>query len=175
MRRAATAPAWRSGRGPCSPSDRRRTRVSSSAHRGPSRYAPVSAPRLRPPHRRWHPRRCFLPPSEAVARLTEQLGGPISTQLLSDRRGSRAWKVQDPLGTVALKANNPDGDKARDKAAEMAQEDGDLLRLTAAGALSPSYRIDTGRWEGGRWLGVRWVVGAPLWRALTLGRGGVPQ
>ena len=111
------------------------------------------------------------PPSQAIARLTEQLGGPISTQLLSDRRGSRAWKIQGPLGTVALKANDPDSDTARDKAAEMAQEDDHLLRLTQAGALDPDYRADAGTWEGGRWLAVRWVDGAPLWRALALARG----
>jgi len=112
-----------------------------------------------------------LPPNEAIARLTEQLGEPISTQLLSDRRGSRAWKIQGPLGTVALKANNPDSDNARDKAAEMAQEDNHLLRLIEAGAHDPDYRVDAGRWEGGRWLAVRWIDGTPLWRALALARG----
>lgn len=90
---------------------------------------------------------------------------------MSDRRGSRAWKLQGPLGAVALKANNPDGDDARDKAAEMAQEDDHLLRLTEAGAVSPTYRVGAGAWPGGQWLAVRWVDGAPLWRALALARG----
>ncbi|MEU8686438.1 protein kinase [Streptomyces sp. NPDC048611] len=111
------------------------------------------------------------PPSEAVALLTGQTGEPTAIQLLSDRRGSRAWKIQGSKGTVALKANNPDGDDARDKAAEMAQEDNHLLRLTAAGALSPDYRVSAGAWEGGRWLAVNWIDGEPLWRALTLARG----
>ncbi|MEU0842032.1 protein kinase [Streptomyces sp. NPDC005962] len=111
------------------------------------------------------------PPDEAIALLTGHIGEPTSAQLLSDRRGSRAWKIQGPRGTVALKANNPDSDNARDKAAEMAQEDDHLLRLTAAGALSRDYRVDAGAWEGGRWLAVRWVDGAPLWRALALARG----
>lgn len=69
---------------------------------------------------------------------------------MSDRRGSRVWKVQGPKGAVAVKANTPDGDNARDKAAEMAQEDDHLLRLTAADALSPDYWVSAGTWEGGR-------------------------
>ncbi|MFE1781008.1 protein kinase [Streptomyces sp. NPDC059506] len=111
------------------------------------------------------------PPGEALDRLTGRIGEPASVRLLSDRRGSRVWKVQGLLGAVALKANNPEGDDASDKAAEMAQEDDHLLRLTEAGALSPDYRVDAGVWQGGRWLAVRWVDGAPLWRALALARG----
>lgn len=52
----------------------------------------------------------------------------------------------------------------------MAQEDDHLLRLTAAGALSPDYRVSAGTWDGGRWLAVNWIDGAPLWRALALAR-----
>ncbi|MFJ3164378.1 protein kinase domain-containing protein [Streptomyces kanasensis] len=111
------------------------------------------------------------PPGEAVALLTGHTGEPTAIQLLSDRRGSRAWKFQGPKGAVALKANNPDGEDARDKAAEMAQEDDHLGRLTAAGALSPDYRVSAGTWDGGRWLAVNWIHGAPLWRAFALARG----
>ncbi|MEU4954695.1 protein kinase domain-containing protein [Streptomyces lavendulae] len=111
------------------------------------------------------------PPGEAVALLTEYTGEPTTIQLLSDRRGSRAWKIQGPKGAVALKANDPDGDTARDKAAEMAQEDAHLRHLTAAGALHPDYRVNAGTWDGGRWLAVNWIDGAPLWRALALARG----
>ncbi|CAL9635453.1 hypothetical protein SUDANB120_06190 (plasmid) [Streptomyces sp. enrichment culture] len=111
------------------------------------------------------------PPGEALTRLTEQLGEPLTASLLSDRRGSRAWKIQGPRGAVALKANSPDEATIWDKAAEMAQEDEHLLRLTTAGALRPGYRIDAGSWDGGRWLAVRWVDGVPLWRALALARG----
>ncbi|MET9427016.1 hypothetical protein [Streptomyces sp. NPDC003036] len=70
-----------------------------------------------------------------------------------------------------MKANSPDGDAARDKAAELAQEDSNLVRLIGAGALNPGYRIDAGAWEGGRWLAVRWVDGIPVWRAFALARG----
>ncbi|MGI5451433.1 protein kinase domain-containing protein [Streptomyces sp. CA-243310] len=113
------------------------------------------------------------PPGEAVALLTAHTGEPTAIQLLSDRRGSRAWKIQGPKGAVALKANNPDSDSdhARDKAAEMAQEDNHLLRLTTAGALDPDYRVSAGTWDGGRWLAVNWIAGAPLWRTLALARG----
>ncbi|MBP0932637.1 protein kinase domain-containing protein [Streptomyces goshikiensis] len=111
------------------------------------------------------------PPGEAVALLTGHTGEPTAIQLLSDRRGSRAWKIQGPQGAVALKANNPDGDNARDKAAEMAQEDDHLRHLTAADALSPDYRVRAGTWDGGRWLAVNWIDGVPLWRALALARG----
>ncbi|MDQ1005762.1 serine/threonine protein kinase [Streptomyces sp. V4I23] len=111
------------------------------------------------------------PPGEALTRLTEQLGDPLTASLLSDRRGSRAWKVRGSRGVVALKANNSDEATARDKATEMAQEDEHILRLTTAGALRPDYRIDAGLWDGGRWLAVRWVDGVPLWRALALARG----
>ncbi len=69
-----------------------------------------------------------------------------------------------------MKANDPDGDNAHEKAAEMAQEDDHLLRLTAAGALSPEYRVGAGAWEGGRWLAVNWIDGAPLWQALAPAR-----
>lgn len=111
------------------------------------------------------------PPGEAVALLTGHTGEPTAIQLLSDRRGSRAWKIQGPKRAVAVKANHPDGDDARDKAAEMAQEDDHLLRLTAAGALSPDYRVSAGTWDGGRWLADNWIDGVPLWRALALARG----
>ncbi|MFF0437483.1 protein kinase [Streptomyces sp. NPDC004327] len=111
------------------------------------------------------------PPGEALTRLTEQLGDPLTASLLSDRRGSRAWKIQGTRGAVALKANSPDEATARDKAAEIAQEDEHLLRLTEARALRPDYRIDAGPWDGGRWLAVGWVDGVPLWRALALARG----
>ncbi|MFJ4866006.1 hypothetical protein [Streptomyces sp. NPDC088748] len=111
------------------------------------------------------------PPGEAVDVLTGHIGEPTSIQLLSDRRGSRAWKLQGPRGAVALKANDPDSDNTLDKATEMAQEDDHLLRLTAAGALAPDYRAGAGTFGGGRWLAVKWIDGAPLWRALALARG----
>ncbi|MGW2840399.1 protein kinase domain-containing protein [Streptomyces sp. NPDC001493] len=116
------------------------------------------------------------PPDEAVDVLTrhigriDHLGDPTSVQLLTDRRGSRAWRIRGLLGTVVLKANDPDSEDARAKAAEMAQEDDHLLRLTAAGALDPGYRVDAGTFDGGRWLAVDWIDGAPLWRALAPAR-----
>lgn len=79
--------------------------------------------------------------------------------------------MQGPTGAVAVKANTPDADNAYEKAAEMAQEDDHLLRLTAAGAISPDYRVIAGTWEGGRWLAVNWINGVPLWRTLALTRG----
>ncbi|MFF6772679.1 protein kinase [Streptomyces sp. NPDC012637] len=111
------------------------------------------------------------PPGEALAHLQDHVGQPYTTRLLSDRRGSRAWEVHGPRGAVALKANNPDDETARDKAAEIAQEDNHLTRLIAAGALSPGYRIDAGIWDGGRWIAVRWCDGTPLWRTLAPARG----
>lgn len=110
------------------------------------------------------------PPVEAVAVL-EQLLGPVTCDLLSDRRGSRAWKAMGSRGTAALKANNPEAASGRDKAAEMAQEDRHLLALADAGALAPAYRVDAGAWEGGRWLAVRWIEGTPLWNSMALARG----
>ncbi|MEU6315159.1 protein kinase [Streptomyces sp. NPDC047014] len=111
------------------------------------------------------------PPGEALDRLAGRLGAPLDSSLLSDRRGTRTWKIRGSRGAVALKANSPEQETVRAKAAEMAQEDDHLLRLTAAGALRPGYRIDAGSWDGGRWLAVRWVDGVPLWRALALARG----
>ncbi|MFJ2025578.1 hypothetical protein ACIODW_17500 [Streptomyces sp. NPDC087897] len=107
------------------------------------------------------------PPCEAVALLAGHTGEPVAFQVLTDRRGSRAWKIQGPEGTVALKANNPDGGDFHGKAAEMAQEDDHLLHLTAVGALSPDYRVGSGTWCGGRWLAVNWIEGMPLWRAVA--------
>ncbi|MFD4374067.1 hypothetical protein [Streptomyces sp. NPDC058486] len=80
--------------------------------------------------------------------------------------------MHGPWGAVALKANDPGGDMARDKAAELAQEDGHLVRLVGAGALCPGYRVDAGTWEGGRWLAVRWVEGRPVWEAFAPARAG---
>ncbi|WP_262387267.1 protein kinase domain-containing protein [Streptomyces sp. TRM49041] len=103
--------------------------------------------------------------------MAERLGPPVIEDLLSDRRGSRAWKLEGSRGAVALKANNPEDDGARDKAAEMDQEDRHLLKLIHAGAIRPGYRVDAGAWERGRWLAVGWVNGVPLWRAFALARG----
>ncbi|MET8831495.1 hypothetical protein ABZX40_37300 [Streptomyces sp. NPDC004610] len=109
------------------------------------------------------------PPPEAVAAL-EQIVGPVTCDPLSDRRGSRAWKVIGTRGVVALKANNPEAAPGRDKAAELAQEDRHLLALVDAGALSSGYRVGAGEWAGGRWLGVRWIEGTPLWTAMAPAR-----
>ncbi len=96
---------------------------------------------------------------------------PLTARLLSDRRGSRAWKLRGDGLDLALKANVPDAARARDKAVELEQENGNLVRLVNAGAIDSSYRIDAGPWKGGRWLAVRWVDGVPLWRSLALARG----
>ncbi|WP_258023812.1 protein kinase domain-containing protein [Streptomyces bambusae] len=71
-----------------------------------------------------------------------------------------------------MKANSPEDETARDKTAEMAQEDDHLVRLIHGGVLSPGYRVDAGTWEGGRWLAVRWVNGEPLWKAFAPARDG---
>ncbi|MER6912538.1 hypothetical protein ABT354_12785 [Streptomyces sp. NPDC000594] len=111
------------------------------------------------------------PPAEAIGLLGDHVGEPFTTRLLSDRRGSRAWKIEGLRGAVALKANNPEAVTSRDKAREMAQEDGHLVRLVDAGALNPGYRVDAGAWAGGRWLAVRWIDGVPVWRAFAPARG----
>jgi len=110
-------------------------------------------------------------PKEAMDTLAARFGAPATAQLLSDRRGSRAWKVTTADRSLALKANAPGGDGFRDKATELEQEDRHLLHLTKAGAISDAYRIEAGQWEGGRRLAVRWLDGVPLWRALALARG----
>lgn len=69
--------------------------------------------------------------------------------------------MHGPLGAVAVKANNPDDETARNKAAEIAQEDSHITRLIDAGALNPDYRVGAGTWDGGRWIAVRWVDGTP--------------
>ncbi|MGW0705693.1 protein kinase domain-containing protein [Streptomyces sp. NPDC002643] len=111
------------------------------------------------------------PPTEAIALLAERCGFPLGAEPLSDRRGSRAWKVHGPLGAVVLKANAPENESgSRYKAAEMAQEDRHLLRLSEAGALSKGYRVDAGAWAEGQWLAVRWIDGVPLWHAFAPAR-----
>ncbi|MFJ5546667.1 protein kinase [Streptomyces sp. NPDC093225] len=106
------------------------------------------------------------PPAEAVEAL-EQRFGTVVHGLLSDRRGSRAWKITALGVALALKANAPESANSRDKAREMAQEDHHLQVLAQAGAVHCAYRIDAGAWESGRWLAVQWVDGAPLWHALA--------
>ncbi|MFJ4697831.1 hypothetical protein ACIP5N_06690 [Streptomyces sp. NPDC088768] len=88
---------------------------------------------------------------------------------MSDRRGSRAWKVRGPHGAAAVKANGPGGE-GRDKAAETAQEDRHLLALTAAHAIGPGYRLGGGEWKEGRWLAVEWCDGALPWHAFAPAR-----
>ncbi|MFF8993256.1 protein kinase [Streptomyces sp. NPDC014983] len=110
------------------------------------------------------------PPAEALKALEDRFG-PLSHQLLSDRRGSRAWKIESRTGAMVLKANDPESGRTGDKARELEQENRCLLRLGEAGAIEPSYRIDAGRWGNGGWLAVRWIDGAPLWRALSVARG----
>ncbi|MEV0845414.1 hypothetical protein AB0J21_05905 [Streptomyces sp. NPDC049954] len=110
------------------------------------------------------------PPAEALSLLAGRLGERVDARLLSDRRGSRTWKVTGPGGAAAVKANVPGNDGARDKAAEMVQEDDHLVRLADAGAISPGYRMGAGAWEGGRWLAVHWIDGPLLWHALAPAR-----
>ncbi|MYU55058.1 hypothetical protein GTY53_24595 [Streptomyces sp. SID7805] len=110
------------------------------------------------------------PPQEATAHLEERFGTPLTTDLISDRRGSLAWKVTTPSICMALKTNAPDSGTAQDKAAEIAREDAVLTCLTEQGAIAPSYRVDAGPWDNGWWLTVQWVDGKPLWRALTQAR-----
>lgn len=47
------------------------------------------------------------PLGEALDLLTGQIGEPTQVRLVSDRRGSRTWKIEGPLGAVALEANSP--------------------------------------------------------------------
>ncbi|MEU0810054.1 hypothetical protein [Streptomyces sp. NPDC005970] len=109
------------------------------------------------------------PPAEAVKALEDRFG-PVSACLLSDRRGSRAWKVATPKGHLALKANAPGSEDTRDKARELEQENRHLFHLAQADAVDRAYRIECGTWEGGRWLAVRWIEGELLWRAFRLAR-----
>ncbi|MFY4719141.1 protein kinase domain-containing protein [Streptomyces sp. LaBMicrA B280] len=104
-------------------------------------------------------------------RTLEDRFGPLTYDLLSDRRGSRAWKIRTGSGTMALKANDPGSGNARDKTVELEQENRYLRRLGEVGAIDQGYRIDSGRWDDGHWLAVRWIDGVPLWRALSDTRG----
>jgi hypothetical protein len=68
-----------------------------------------------------------------VAALAAGFDRPLSAELISDRRGSRAWKVTAEGGVhLALKANAPDdAADGRDKAAELAQAS--AILATSAG------------------------------------------
>lgn len=99
--------------------------------------------------------------------MLERKWGPVGWDLLSDRRGSRAWRVTGDGGAAVVKANNSEAASRREKAAEVAQEDRTLRTLTALGAVGSDYWVDAGAWEGGRWLAVRWIEGVPLWHALA--------
>ncbi|MER8057008.1 MULTISPECIES: protein kinase domain-containing protein [unclassified Streptomyces] len=97
--------------------------------------------------------------------------GLLACGLLSDRRGSRVWKITTGSGAMALKANDLDCENARLKALELEQENRCLLRLGEAGAIDQGYRIDSGGSDDGHWLAVRWIDGVPLWRAFSVARG----
>jgi serine/threonine protein kinase len=111
------------------------------------------------------------PPTEALHALKDRFGQPLTAELQSDRRGSRAWRITGHGVRLALKANTPDAGEGRDKAAELAQEDTTLAALTKVGAIDPRYRVAAGPWEGGRWLAVHWIDGTPVYRAFTAIRG----
>ncbi|GAA2470596.1 hypothetical protein GCM10023100_43530 [Actinocorallia cavernae] len=110
------------------------------------------------------------PPAGAMKTLEERFG-PLSYDLLSDRRGSRVWKITTGSGAMVLKASVPDSGNARNEAVELAQENRCLLGLGEAGAIDQGYRIDSGRSADGHWLAVRWIDGVPLWRAFSVARG----
>jgi serine/threonine protein kinase len=110
------------------------------------------------------------PPAEALHTLQDRFGQLLAAELLSDRRGSRAWRITGHGVRLALKANAP-GATARDKATELAQEDSTLTVLTEVGSLDPRYHVAAGQWEDGRWLAVRWIEGTPLYRAFAPVRG----
>ncbi|WP_416483378.1 protein kinase domain-containing protein [Streptomyces sp. CL12] len=111
------------------------------------------------------------PPPVGAMKTLEDRFGPLTYDLLSDRRGSRVWKIMTGLGVVGLKANDPHSGNARNKAVELEQENRSLLRLGEAGAIDQGYRIDFGHSGDGHWLAVRWIDGVPLWRAFSLARG----
>ncbi|MFF8310883.1 protein kinase domain-containing protein [Streptomyces lydicus] len=111
--------------------------------------------------------------STAPGALAAHLGQPVTALLLSDRRGSRAWKVTTESGRrLALKANSTEAEaNGRDKAAEVAHETAVLAELERLNAIEPGYVQAVGTFAQGRWLALRWINGRPLWRAWALARG----
>ncbi|MBF9069086.1 protein kinase domain-containing protein [Streptacidiphilus fuscans] len=103
--------------------------------------------------------------------LQDRFGQPLTAELLSDRRGSRAWKITGHSVRLALKANTPGADSGRDKVTELAQENATLTALTEAGAINPRYLVAAEPWQSGRWLAVRWIDGTPVYRAFATVRG----
>lgn len=95
----------------------------------------------------------------------------IEAREVSDRRGSKAWRVVTSGGLCALKANaDPDGEVFRDKRSELDREAMVIAELTRLGAIPADYLVGAGPWEAGRWLAVRWAPGDLMWNALAPAR-----
>lgn len=94
----------------------------------------------------------------------------LACDVVSNRRGSIAWKAETTGGRYVVKAHTGT-DAGRDKAAEIEREAAVLQRLTEAGAIDPSYfaAARTGP-LGTRWIAARWIDGTSMWAALAPAR-----
>ncbi|WP_372412079.1 protein kinase [Streptomyces luteireticuli] len=96
----------------------------------------------------------------------------VSSTVVSDRRGSTAWKVTTTAGTYVVKANTETSDgHGRDKEREIEREASVLQRLTALGAIDRTYFAAAKTSPpGARWVAARWIDGDAMWPALAEAR-----
>lgn len=111
-------------------------------------------------------------PVGALAAYLAGLGeGVLKARQISERRGSRAWRVATSSGLCALKANTDDGGaEQHDKRVELDREARVIAELDRLRAIQADYLVGAGAWAEGRWLAVRWAPGALMWNALAPAR-----
>ncbi|MER7790919.1 protein kinase [Streptomyces sp. NPDC097640] len=110
------------------------------------------------------------PVGALAAHLADRGEQIAEVRQVSERRGSRAWKVATTGNAYALKANTEEDYEGRDQRAELKREEGVIAELGRLGAVPVGYLVGAGECESGRWLAVTWAPGGPMWHALSLAR-----
>ncbi|MBV9010445.1 MAG: hypothetical protein JO272_00105 [Pseudonocardiales bacterium] len=117
------------------------------------------------------------PPAPDVVNLAEHVGSRVGKacggiELVTNRRGSRVYRLRFPSGDVALKlaSHNDDEQGVRD-AEHLARREAAVL--THLHDFIPGYLIDSGDVEGGgSWLALRWLSGITPQRLFAPARRG---
>jgi serine/threonine protein kinase len=117
------------------------------------------------------------PPTPDVVNVAAHVGSRVGeacggVELVTNRRGSRVYRLRFPTGAVALKlaSHNDDEQGVRD-AEHLARREAAVL--THLHGFMPGYLIDSGDLDsGGSWLALRWRDGITPHRLLAPARRG---
>lgn len=117
------------------------------------------------------------PPAPDVVNLTEHVGSLVGeacggVELVTNRRGSRVYRLRFPSADVALKlASHNDGEQGVRDAEHLARRE--AVVLIHLNGFIPGYLIDSGDLDsGGSWLALRWLTGITPHRLFAPARRG---